>query len=239
MMDFQPVNWPQEDSFELEDLREAAKQAGDTFVFFDLGAGYGRWTVRAAKEAEALGKTYRILAMEPEPTHFDDLKRYCQTNGLDLSRVEFVNAAVSDKEGEADFYIGDAQHWYGQKIRERLKAMLTTSEKERGIHFGKVKTVMLGSYLQRYPNIDLIDMDVQYAEFDVLRTCPELIDSNVLRIHIGTHSRRIEKKLRRLFMRMNWVCKYDFECLKVNQTPSGPIEFQDGVQTWISRRAIH
>jgi len=45
-----------EEYFEWIDVLEMALQAGDVYTFLELGAGYGRWSSRAAWAARQLGK---------------------------------------------------------------------------------------------------------------------------------------------------------------------------------------
>src|SRR5215212_6203606 len=56
-----------EEYFEWIALVEAVSEARDTFVFVELGAGYGRWCVRAALAAGDL--RFECTAVEAEPTH--------------------------------------------------------------------------------------------------------------------------------------------------------------------------
>lgn len=82
--------------------------------------------------------------------------------------------------------------------------------------------------------VDIVDMDIQGFEYKVLRDHMDLVNAKVKKIHIGTHSREIEEKLRILFNGFKWKNKWDYECDSHNKTPFGEIYFQDGVQTWIN-----
>lgn len=224
-----------EEYFEWVDLLESVLSAKEEFVFMELGAGYGRWSVNAALAATQQNKKYRILAIEPEPTHFAWLRKNVEENGLDPGKCELVEAAVTAKKGKAEFYMGNPTAWYGQQIRASklgMRAKLTDDQKKNGLYVGKVRTVTLNQYLERYGMTDLIDMDVQSAEFEILKASQALVDSNAKRVHIGTHSHRIEEGLRKLFKGLGWVPRYDFECFGDRQTPRGVISFVDGVQSW-------
>jgi hypothetical protein len=59
-----------EEYFEWIDLLEAVAWARDRFTMLELGAGFGRWTARAAAAAKQPGIPYFLVAVEGEPTHF-------------------------------------------------------------------------------------------------------------------------------------------------------------------------
>jgi len=225
-MEYPPFN---EEYFEWVDLLESVLQAREEFVMFELGAGFGRWAVNGALAARVLGKDYRILAVEPEPQHFAWLKANTTENGLDPDKCELVEAAVSAREGEADFYVGNPAKWYGQALR-RSQQPLSEEEKKDGVAFQHVKTVTLSKLLGRYDQVDLIDMDIQGSELEVLSESQEIFNHSVKRIHIGTHSKETEQGIRLLLGGLKWKQKWDFECLADRQTPYGTISFNDGVQ---------
>ena len=235
---YQQTNYPglDEEYFEWIDLLETVLGAGPEFVMFELGAGFGRWSVNGALAAISLGKNYRILAIEPEPSHFNWLKENLSNNKLDLARCELVEAALSTREGDAEFYIGNPVDWYGQALRPDYRPNLTSEHKSQGVTFSRVKTITLNRFLQNYPKVDFMDMDVQGAELDTLRASKDMIDQNVARIHIGTHSHDVEKGLRNLFHDLGWSAKWDFPCSGESDTPYGRVSFQDGVQSWINPR---
>ncbi len=104
----------------------------------------------------------------------------------------------------------------------------------------QVKTICLKTLLRSYDRVDLIDMDVQGAEYSVLDAAKNEIDAKVKKIHIGTHGpgRHIEKNLRVLFHELGWENKYDFENTSRVETEYGPIQFSDGIQSWSNPKLI-
>src|SRR4051812_18554750 len=59
-----------EEYFEWADLLEALRTSDNRFVMLELGAGYGRWSLRAGLVAQRLGKTdVHIRMVEAEPQH--------------------------------------------------------------------------------------------------------------------------------------------------------------------------
>ena len=69
---FDVVNWITVDEQMLEwvTITETIRAAGDHYVTADLGAGYGRWIVNAALVARRLGRTFFVIRVEAEDTHF-------------------------------------------------------------------------------------------------------------------------------------------------------------------------
>ena len=44
--------------------------------------------------------------------------------------------------------------------------------------------------------------------------------------------------LRSLLSEHGWKCQVDFKLLQVNETPYGPMQFTDGVQSWVNPRLV-
>ena len=73
--------------FEWADIMDAVSSAREQFIFFELGAGYGRWAVRAARLLERVNPLpLTLVAVEAEPTHFEWLREHFRDNGIDSDR---------------------------------------------------------------------------------------------------------------------------------------------------------
>jgi hypothetical protein len=70
----------------------------------------------------------------------------------------------------------------------------------------------------------------------VLASAIEELDNKVKRIHIGTHTRSIERELRTLFHEHGWYKRNDYEVGSTELTRWGLLSFNNGVQTWINPR---
>ncbi|HUS31299.1 MAG TPA: FkbM family methyltransferase, partial [Kofleriaceae bacterium] len=70
---------------------------GDTF--YDIGANVGFFSLLAAG---IVGDSGSVYAFEPEPVTCDSIAKSAKVNGY--SRLHAVQCALSDHEGEADFY---------------------------------------------------------------------------------------------------------------------------------------
>jgi FkbM family methyltransferase len=235
--DFPPFS--NEEYFEWIDLLEVVTSAKGQFRMIELGAGYGRWLANAVAALRQVNNLpYELIGVEAEPTHFKWLKEHLEINNVDLPRCQLIQAAVSGHDGNDWFYVGRADEWYGQAIASspsslagKLRALF------RKTRVQKVESVSLNTLLRPLTgHVDLIDLDVQGAEFDVLEKAAEEIAAKVKRVHIGTHGSKMESGLRNLFNALKWEQLNDYPCGRRCQTPWGTISFQDGVQTYINPR---
>lgn len=218
--------------FEWTDLLESVVEAGPKYSMIELGAGYGRWTVNAAAAVKAFGRsTYRLIAVEAEPTHFEWLKRHCRDNGVrrrtHSGRVQLIEAAVTADGEPVKFAVGNPAAWYGQAIADGT----WSPESVR-----RVRGVRLSELVSRVARVDLIHFDIQGAELRVIEEALDSLGERVCRLHIGTHGAAIEEGIRALLGDGRWECVRDYPANATADTPWGPMTFQDGVQSWINPR---
>jgi len=244
---YPPVN---EDLFAWIDLLTAVLGAGQSFTMMELGAGYGPWSIRAAKAVQQRrGIPFKIVAVEAEPDHFLWLKANFADNGLSVTDHRLIDAAVSDTPGTALFYVAspDAEssqprEWYGQCLVKDYEAVAEVVESSHGgravavLKSGwrgvEVSRITLNDILREHQLVDLIHMDVQGQELPAIRASIDLLDSRAKYLHIGTHSREIETELREIFGRHGWTCRADWPGNREQHTPFGTIVLEDGIQSW-------
>ena len=219
-----------EEYVEWIDVLETAVAATQSFTMIELGAGYGRWLVRAALAVKRYHRDLpiKLIGVEAEPSHFQWLKHHLRDNGIDPDEHELIEAAVDEQDGEVLFYVGKPDEWYGQAIATHANAASESIQ--------KVRAVRLSGILSSLDSVDLIDLDVQGAEFVVLRSAMDALNEKVERVHIGTHGHDIELQLRTLFRQNGWYKLNDYACQSTEATPWGDVVFGDGVQTWINPR---
>jgi FkbM family methyltransferase len=70
---------------------------GEGAVFVDIGANHGYFTVLAAAR---VGSTGRVVAFEPNPVVFDQLRTHVRLNGFG-ARVTAVQAALADEDRDS------------------------------------------------------------------------------------------------------------------------------------------
>ena len=243
-----------EEYFEWIDIMMAIHDANDTFVMFELGAGYGRWGVRAYNLAKKYRLNCKIIFSEAEPQHYAWLLEHLKINKIPNKNIVLSNKLISDQNGKDYFYIkapdsfgpSTPSEWYGQsKIYDWEKNIKKTNKK----YFGKdvfkfdsnwsaieIEKVDSNEFFDINMIIDLLDFDVQGEEFVIIKNSIELINNKVKRIHIGTHSNIIESQLKKLLNMHGWVMVRDYKLHQFNLTPYGNISFCDGVQSWINPR---
>jgi hypothetical protein len=158
---------------------------------------------------------------------------------------------VGPRDGVARFYVGSADCWYGQSIAPETEPptglltkclrFLMRRQSRPMDTVANVPMLSLESILRRCQSVDLIDMDIQGAEFNVLSAAAKPLDRQVCKVHIATHSREIEADLRDLFTRMKWHNVNDLPGGQVNETRFGPSRCEEGVQTWVNGklRPVH
>jgi FkbM family methyltransferase len=239
-----------EEYFEWIDLLESVVAARDSYHMIELGAGYGRWAMRAALAIRQYSAIpFHLTAVEADPVHFDWLRMNFEDNGLDPDQHTLVQAAVGRNSGEASLWVAsdESRHspglWYGQMIvgKQRAKPV-------KGANYGgypvqrhkdgrksiTIPQIDMESILRNSPRIDLIDLDVQFQELEAITPAIAGLNAKVKRLHIGTHSTEIEVGLRTLLARHGWECRADYPGRGIRETPWGKIDFDDGVQSWVN-----
>jgi FkbM family methyltransferase len=209
-----------EEYFEWIDLLEAVASAKTRFTMLELGAGFGRWTARAAAAAKQRGLPYFLVAVEGEPTHFEWLMQNLQHNGVEPEHCQLIHAAVTGHDGTVGFQIGDPVDSYGQSIGGATL----------------VKSVSLATLLLGHPLVDLIDMDVQGAELDILKAATGPLAEKVKRVHVETHSDVVHTGIHKMFRNLGWHPHFLFQGAAADKTPWGQIDFQGGTQSWLNPR---
>jgi FkbM family methyltransferase len=238
-----------EEYFEWIDLLEAALLAEEVFCFLELGAGYGRWSVRAACAARHLGKRCRLGLAEAAPEHVRAIHDVMAVNGVSRADYTVFECAIAGEHGEGDFVVrwpnGNPPIWYGQALtRNSMSRAAIVGEHEGrplwrmsdGWGVIKVPQVPMSEVVAAYPRVDLLDLDLQGAEGDAVEEALVPLNERVQRMHIGTHSHEIEHRLRQALGAAGWTCVRDYPCTQENDTPFGRIAFVDGVQTWTNPR---
>ena len=207
-----PIN--NEEYFECIAFLSAIEKAKERFVMMELGAGFGRWLVRAAMAMRATrNMPFKLIGVEAEPRHFEWLLQHFRDNNISPDEHKLIRAAISNKDGLVSFTIGTAADWYGQSIvsdnsAESHKIYLNTNYPDSTIV--EVPSITLASLLENETHVDLIDMDIQGVELDVVSSAQEQLNTKVKQIFIGTHGIDQECGLRNIFTKNEWFNVYDY-----------------------------
>ena len=243
-----------EDVFAWIDLLTAVVCAGQSFTMMELGAGYGLWSIRAAKAIQQRRRIpFKLVAVEAEPHHFSWLNVSFADNGLNPADHSLVEAAISDTPGKALFYIASPdlesstpREWWGQSLikdYEVVAEVVGSPDAERpvamlqsGWRSVEVARITLNELLRDHALVDFIHMDLQREELPAVRSSIEALDQKVKYLQIGTHSDEIEAGLREILSGHGWNCRADYAGNGIRQTSFGELPFQDGVQSWSNPR---
>lgn len=133
---------------------------GDTVL--DVGAGYGQFTIYAAKK---VGKGV-VVAIEPEPKNLANLRANVNENGL--SNVYIVGKAVSNCKKKSKLYLGKGFGTHSLINDVTVNNHLITRSKNDYI---EIPTSTLDNIISNLgiKRIDFLKMDVEGAELEALR----------------------------------------------------------------------
>lgn len=139
-------------------------------LFIDVGANVGRYTV-------LLGSNYReVIAIEPEPRTFQFLK--ANVSCADLSNVQFLQCAVSNREGTTDLHLSVSAESHSIINDYSNGHRIPGANKVVGELTGRkitVETQTLATIL-RNRTADLVKVDVEGAEWLVLEGAQPVVD---------------------------------------------------------------
>ena len=222
-----------EEYFEWVALLTAVANARDRVCVAELGAGWGRWITSAAVLCRQKGIACSLIGVEAEPSRFDLMKTVLRDNYIDPDDHDLLWAAVAASDGEV-LLAGNQQR------REIYSHQIIQSDEEfewRNIPGNVIRPVPAYSFqtvCAPHPFIDLVDIDVQGAEYDVLAGSFDAVSWKIGIVHIGTHSRELERSLTRLFRDLGWLNAFTYPSHSTVETGFGTVTFVDGVQTWVN-----
>jgi len=222
-----------EEYFEWIALLTSIAHARGRFCMAELGAGWGRWIASAAVLCRQRGVDCSFIGVEAEASRFEWMKMVLRDNGINPDDHDLLRAAVADRDGELLLTgLEASDDVYGHKTIRADEVSLY--ENVPGYTIRPVPAYSLKTVCAHYQYIDLIDIDVQGAEYDSLAPAFDTLDSKVGMVHIGTHTRKIERSLKRVFRAHGWLNAFSFPCHSEVETRFGRVKFLDGVQTWVN-----
>jgi FkbM family methyltransferase len=134
----------------------------DDFVFWDIGANYGAYTVLLGPEAA------RAVAIEPSQRTFDHLSRSCKP--LDR-QIILERCAISDRSGESLLYLCEDHSGDNRTYRPTVEG---DSRKTEPVRLRTLDEVA-AEHFDPLPAHHVVKIDVQGAEPRVLRGARRLI----------------------------------------------------------------
>ena len=142
-------------------------------LVMDIGANIGYFTLIMAKGIKENGK---VFSFEPEPKNFELLKKNVETNNY--SNVILEKKAIGNKTGTTKLYLADRKNNIFSSGMHRIFRSDLVSQIPDPISINIIK---LDDYLQDLKfikKIRLIKIDVEGAEFDVLKGMNKILDEN-------------------------------------------------------------
>jgi FkbM family methyltransferase len=153
---------------------------GDTIgrgmTVIDVGANKGQMTLVFAA---LVGKSGRVIALEPAPREFDSLVRNVRLNGL--TQVETLRAAAADVDAPMAFLYLPDRPTQGKLVGVEASYCVLSA------HEIAVPGIRLDALLARGVAPDLIKLDVEGAAAVVLRGARRIINTYAPRIYVELH----------------------------------------------------
>jgi FkbM family methyltransferase len=138
-------------TFDSEELALLSTRLHDGFVFLDIGANIGAYSLFVAART---GPRARVLAVEPQPHIFDRLVHNIRLNAF--ATIKAIACAVADKAGEVTLFL-DANNSGESSVK------IVGSSGAKGIRVG-AKTLLGLVREEGFGHIDAIKLDVEGAE---------------------------------------------------------------------------
>ncbi len=157
-------------SYEMNKRLAFEREIQPGTVVFDVGANVGYFSLLAS---ELTGKKGQVYSFEPLPRNIEYLKKHISLN--DIGNIQVIEAAVSFQSGEALFDLGASS------------AMGHLSD-IGGLRVRMVSLDDLVSEGQLQPP-DYMKIDVEGAEYDVLRGAEKIINEFQPTLFMDTHQR--------------------------------------------------
>ena len=147
---------------------------GDTVI--DIGAHIGRYTITSSKQ---VGNTGKVVAIEADPDNFQLLKRNIVLNNL--TNVLPLNYAVFSTRTRMKLYEQSASAKYNS-------VMLARAAKTK--NYVEVNADTLDSILKQngINQVNWIKIDVEGAEFEVLKGSNKTLSSNDISLLVEIHN---------------------------------------------------
>lgn len=160
------IDWRRYRSFvygawEPEVTRVLTPTVKQGMTVIDIGAHIGYYTLLFAK---SVGPSGRVFSFEPHPNNFDLLCKNVQLNKL--MQVQTFNQAVFSHMGEITISVPDDQPNSGNG-----SACI-----DKGVQQFRVRAISLDAFCEKFTvRPDVIKMDVEGAEYEVLRGAEQVI----------------------------------------------------------------
>jgi len=151
-------------SFEPAELNFVSRFVRPGMTVLDVGAHHGLYSLLMAKR---IGKTGKLVSFEPSSRERRRLLRHLQINGFSDVRVE--SCALGDETGEAELFLLDGIHDWGNSLKPPSLGQSSRTE--------RVQVRRLDDVLPELAitHVDFIKLDVEGAELSFLKGASETL----------------------------------------------------------------
>ena len=170
-------------------------------VFFDIGANMGLYSFLAAE------KGARVYSFEPSPSIVEWFEDNLELNSSLADRITLVQEAVSDHNGTLNFYPNREGNFGVGKI------FSDEADKKQESDAVQITARTLDDCVKQYGVPDVIKMDVEGAEFLILKDLPEVFkreDSPTLFVEFHPHGIAVlggtVDEIRKAFFENGFTC---------------------------------
>jgi FkbM family methyltransferase len=191
--------------YESEKAELFARHVKRGGIVYDVGANVGFYTLIAARE---LGPTGRVMAFEPSPRNLGFLRQNLSLNCI--TNVKVLDFAVSDAEGETRFFEGSDP---------RVSKLTAIGDIT-------VRTTTLDRLTGELPIPDLIEMDIEGAEYLALRGAEHMLRKWHPVIFLSTHGHGVHRGCCELLRSLGYTLR-----------PIGPKSIEDTDELYCVKEA--
>jgi FkbM family methyltransferase len=222
--------------FEWIGLMSAIVSARSHFTMVELGAGWGRWLVAAARLAQQRNLGFTLAGVEADPDHFRWMQTVFADNGLDPGQHRLTCAAVAPKTRKALFLRHERpESNYGQHLIEPADVRYWNSQP--GYQVVETGSQSLENLLAPFAQVDFLSFDVLGSEFEILRAATPQALQKVRVLQVSTNSAETDAALSDFFQRLGWLEGFRYSPQAEAVTPYGVVQFTEGLETWVNPRA--
>ena len=156
-------------------LTKFTPKGGD--VVIDIGAHIGLYTIISSKQ---VGNTGKVVAIEADPDNFEILKRNIALNNL--TNVLPLNYAVFSAKTKIKLYEQSASFKYN--------SVMLTRANTKNENYAEVNADTLDNILKQngVNQVDWIKIDVEGAEFEVLKGSIETLSGKNMSLLVEIHN---------------------------------------------------
>jgi FkbM family methyltransferase len=145
-------------------------------IIFDIGAHIGKYAIRAAN---LVGKEGKVYAIEIEPKTYEFLLKNIQLNKFE-DRIIPRKIAISNKVGKSAFFISET--------RSEINSLHDDWGKKIEVDTTTIDEIVKKEKLNK---IDLVQMDIQGAEYEAILGAKDSIQEGIVKkFIIETHSKK-------------------------------------------------